>query len=395
MKDYQTYMGHETWWNSFRMHLKMYKNILIILLILDVCLVGYLFSRNSTHMTIVKSVFSNSLKAVGKFATGDVAKDTFFDYLHTQGKFLVQNFWLYLALLVSIPLIGYPFCMAYFRKRAKKQSQSEYIRGAKLHPVEEINSKVRKSISKIRFALGDLSIPIKSEVFHTGVVGSTGSGKTYSYFAPLIANLMQKSERGIIHCAKGEFTARFLKYEDAASCGNLIYNPLDTRSVRWTVFNDIFDVTDIDRVVHRLIPNRKNVRDPSWDNGARDILTGLLHHANETGRTSNKELWEIFTSTIPEKLEMLIKTDHGSQARDHLADPASKMAQSYNSIFMLHIAAFRYMQDGDFTISSWLENENQAGFIFLMNNPKFEDTLRPALTLFTCTDQQIVSPHTT
>ena len=51
MKEYQTYMGHETWWNSFRMHLKMYKNIFIILFILDICLVSYLFSRNETHMT--------------------------------------------------------------------------------------------------------------------------------------------------------------------------------------------------------------------------------------------------------------------------------------------------------------------------------------------------------
>ena len=382
MKEYQTYMGHETWWNSFRMHIKMYKNIFIILFILDICLVGYLLSRNANHMNIAKTVVSNSLEAAGQFATGDVTKDAFFNYLQTQSKLIVQKSWFYLALLVSIPLLGYPLCMAYFQKRAKTQSQTEFIRGAKLFTVEEINQSIKKSKAEIRFKLGNLSIPRKLDVYHTGIVGSTGSGKTYSYFAPLIANLMEESERGIIHCAKGEFTSRFLKYEDSVSSGNLVYNPLDKRSVRWTVFNDIVDITDIDRVSHRLIPNRRNVRDPSWDNGARDILTGLLHYAHETGQTSNRRLRDIFTSPITEKLEMLKKTDFGAHGRDHLADPASKMAQSYNSIFMLHIDAFRYMQDGDFSISSWVRNKNQAGFIFLMNNPRFEDTLRPALTLF-------------
>jgi type IV secretory pathway TraG/TraD family ATPase VirD4 len=59
------------------------------------------------------------------------------------------------------------------------------------------------------------------------------------------------------------------------------------------------------------------------------------------------------------------------------------MAQSYNSVFMLYINALQYMPDGDFSISEWLESgSDRPGFIFLMNNPRFEDTLRPSLSLF-------------
>ncbi|MEW6440652.1 MAG: type IV secretion system DNA-binding domain-containing protein [bacterium] len=61
--------------------------------------------------------------------------------------------------------------------------------------------------------LGQIPIPKDVDTYHFFVVGATGSGKTYSYFAPLIAALMEKGEKGIIHCAKGEFTARFYNHE--------------------------------------------------------------------------------------------------------------------------------------------------------------------------------------
>jgi type IV secretory pathway TraG/TraD family ATPase VirD4 len=127
----------------------------------------------------------------------------------------------------------------------------------------------------------------------------------------------------------------------------------------------------------------RNIRDPNWENGARHILIGLLHYAHASGRTSNQDLWNISIAPISDKLSWLKSTTYGAQGSHHLTDPASKMAQSYNSVFMLYINALQYLPDGDFSISEWLEaGDSRPGFIFLMNNPRFEDTLRLSLSLF-------------
>jgi len=380
MSKYQTYMGHETWWNSLRMNMKMYKNIFTILLVLDVLLVGYLLTENQASLFTVKEIIGQSIAATGQWFNNEISRDGYFHYLYTLLRHGTSELRLPLAVFCCFLVLGFPVATGIFRKRAKNYGDRKFVRGARLKSINEINRSIKRRKEVTRFRLGGVRFTEQGEVYHTAVIGSTGCGKTSGYFAPLIAHLMARGEKGIIHCSKADFTSRFFEYENA--CGiNLLFNTLDKRSIKWTVFNDIRDVTDIDRVAHMMIRMQPHRRDPSWDNGARDILTGLLHYAYENDRTSNADLWEIFTSPIRSKLEMLGSTEKGAQGRDHLLDPDSKQAHGYNSVFMLHISAFRYMEDGEFCIRKWLEEET-PGFIFATNNTSYEDTVRPALSLF-------------
>jgi type IV secretory pathway TraG/TraD family ATPase VirD4 len=379
----ETYIGHETWWNAIRMELKMHENIVKLLALVTLLLVAGLILASQRDAAAMVLVTRNLWDASSQYVNGIVSGQEYVGYLKLQLTAAGRELWYYPLILIFFPIAAYPACLRYFRRKAKEHSTTEYIRGARLVPVSELNRKIRDSGEKIRLRLGEILIPRSLDTFHFGVVGATGSGKTYSYFAPLVAALMEQREKGIIHCAKGEFTARFYNYEGALPETNLIYNPLDSRSLRWTIFNDISDVTDIERVAHRLIPVDRNIRDPNWENGARHILIGLLHYAHASGRTSNQELWNISIAPITDKLSWLKSTTYGAQGSHHLTDPASKMAQSYNSVFMLYINALQYLPDGDFSISEWLESgDSRPGFIFLMNNPRFEDTLRPSLSLF-------------
>jgi len=70
LKDnYDTFMSHETWWNEFRMTLKMYKNVCIILLTVDLFLVGLLLdldkNKSGTLFTIAKNSFEATVKWFG------------------------------------------------------------------------------------------------------------------------------------------------------------------------------------------------------------------------------------------------------------------------------------------------------------------------------------------
>ena len=382
LKDnYDTFMGHETWWNEFRMTLKMYKNICIILLTVDFFLVGMLLDLDKNKSFTLFTIAKNSFEATVKWFGSEVSNEFVVNYLKLQAQNLIAEMWMYIFLLIMIPLIMFPLIMKYFSKRAKTQEEDDFVRGARLCSPQEINRNMKKRKEHVRFKLGDLAITKEIENLHTCIVGSPGSGKTHSYFAPLVSNLMQQQCKGIINCTKGDFTSRFLHYE-SGKYQNLIFNPLDDRTLKWTVFNDLEDVTDIERIAYRLIPIRYDLKDPSWDNGARQILIGLLHFAYKNRKTKNSDFYEIFTSTISDKKGMLSDTDYGRPGLSHYANPTSKQAQSYDSVLNLYINAFQYMQDGSFSIRKWLDSENKKGFIFLLNNPKFEDTLRPALSLF-------------
>ena len=296
--------------------------------------------------------------------------------------YLLRECGAYMALALFLPVGIYPLWLVFFRWGAKEQNKTELVRGPESITVKSYNKELRKEGAPVRFHMGKLAFPKKIETYHTVVIGGTGSGKTQNVFVPAIVSCLEQNQTGIVHCSKGDFTRRLFNYENGFdSTQNRLYNPLDPRSVKWTIFNDLLDIMDIDRVAKQLIPERANDRDPNWMAGARDILTGLLHAAHLLKRTRNEELRDIFNADLKTKAHLLRQTPHGAKALNHIGNPDSKMSQSYNSIFLLFVRAFDVLEDGPFSINQRLDDDDK-GFVFLMNNPKYEDTLRPCLALF-------------
>ena len=80
---------------------------------------------------------------------------------------------------------------------------------------------------------GVLSLPPSTETKHTLAVGATGSGKS-QLIAQYIEQVIRRGDRAVILDLKGEFTSFF--YRPGV---DMILNPLDERSIKWSIVNDI------------------------------------------------------------------------------------------------------------------------------------------------------------
>ncbi|MDR2104981.1 MAG: type IV secretion system DNA-binding domain-containing protein, partial [Deferribacteraceae bacterium] len=72
---------------------------------------------------------------------------------------------------------------------------------------------------------------------------------------------------------------------------DIIFNPLDKRSVYWNFFDEITSPIDVDAIGYALIPDAKGVgQDPFWHNAARDVFTGMINYLYRNNKRNYREL---------------------------------------------------------------------------------------------------------
>ncbi|MEY4504637.1 MAG: hypothetical protein RL154_933 [Pseudomonadota bacterium] len=251
--------------------------------------------------------------------------------------------------------------------KSEKALADEFVSGSKL--ITEKEMKAQTISQKAEFKIGSIHIPVKNEVTHFFIPGASGRGKTQA-LKPIIAKAkMRAGVKGIIHHIKGDWTSEF--YLPAK--GDLIFNPMDKRSLKWTIFNDIDDVIDIENFGKWAIPDLPN-KDPFWQNSARLIFTACLKKCFFENKKTNADLKHLVSLNM-ENLAL----EFGS-IDEQAAELASKR-DSYLT-FVTYVSWMVFLEDGDFSVRTWVQNENQSGFIFVANQPKFAEIFKPVLSLF-------------
>ena len=200
----------------------------------------------------------------------------------------VQNRKYIIALLCSFGVyIVYPLIVLYFRSRAETQANKAHIRGTQLIDAKEYLKQVAKRKEVTDLPLGIVKMPVDAESKHLVVVGKTGCGKTNS-INQIIERIRDRGERGIIYDSKGDYLSSF--YDPRT---DLIFNPLDRRTLKWSLFNDIRIRPDIDAVANSQIPPPSDREIPFWRNSARGIFAGCLHFLKNEANTTNRDIWEL------------------------------------------------------------------------------------------------------
>ncbi len=227
-----------------------------------------------------------------------------------------------------------------------------------------------------RLMLDRVPIPKKVECEHFFFCGRPGVGKTVA-MSQIISQIEEIDGKAIIYDFKGDYVQRF--YQPGR---DLIFNPLDIRSVGWSLFNEVSTVMDIDAIAHSLIPPAQQ-NDPFWNDAARDVFSGILRYLFLCGRTKNSDIWELASSPISVISELLAGTPGAERGYVYIQDASGKMALSVHAVMMQFAKAFEFMTDADgsFSIKSWLE-DGKPGFIFITSYADIKDTLKPILSLF-------------
>lgn len=359
------YKGFQILGSETKMKAKMHGYTLLVLFLVQAGLFLYLFNERFPES---KAVFF-----LNYFLHWLLSKNEEWEI-----KAMVQVFfWAKRYFFLTLPVyLGYPlFLLTYFIK-SKKAAEKRHVRGAKLIEVSELNKAIKKSGERTHLRLGEVGLPVTAEVKHVLCVGRPGSGKTVC-LSGAISQIGADGGKGIIYDYKGDFLSHFYNSER-----DLIFNPLDSRSVNWNLFADIKSVMDVDSIAASLIPENPQVNDPFWTNTPRDLFAGILRYCIYSGRRTNADIWSVVCSPIEELSEMLKATPGAEAAAIHIADPKEKTAKTIHSSLMQYAKSFVYMKnDGDFSLSDWIVNGN-PGFIFVTSSANNQEALRPVISLF-------------
>lgn len=255
--------------------------------------------------------------------------------------------------------------MKTIKRKSDDLGKSEFIRGAKLVDEKE-QIKNTKHIDSV-FSFGSVPIPHMSIFSHLLIIGSSGAGKTQLLKKNVYKAVKKQLGKNLIHDIKGDWTSELYSVER----GDMIFSPMDVRSVKWTVWNDIHDVLDIKNFCDWVVPDVPGV-DPFWRQSARAILESIMLYLWDNELITNAEIKRLVNLPGEELAELLEGIGRGSSF--------AKKNDSYMTLQSLMVF-IDFLEDGNFSIREFVTSD-KPGNLFLLNNEKSEALMRPVLSLF-------------
>jgi len=381
LKDYKVpyrFKGFEYVFNNLSMTLKMYKTIISFILLICFIINTALFLL--FHFNAVTGFFNYSFDV---FADGDFFAP-FVAFFYLVKFYFVKTFFLYI-LELPIVLFFYPRILKYFKEKSENIVEDKFLRGTQILDEKNYITLLNKETAaeKQPLTFGDIKIPRKVENRHFLLIGRPGTGKTQT-INQIIEKLRQRGEKAIIYDVKGDYLSYF--YDSKT---DYIFNPLDSRSCGWNLFNEIETAADVDSIATSLIP--PSVGDGKfWVDAARDVFSAILHYLIKTQQTTMSDLFIHVSYSEAQLLELMqsaVENDNLEIAKRALAylqgfSQGSKVASDVLSTMRQYTNSFYYVKhlENNFSIKKWL-NEDESSFLFVTNYSNIKDTLKPILSL--------------
>lgn len=251
-------------------------------------------------------------------------------------------------------------------KFGKTNNEERIEEGTVLLSAEEYQRKLKNKKSDIE--VGNVNIPKDSEVQHTLLAGSPGSGKS-QLIHQIIRQIIAKDDLAIIIDPKAEF----VEYHYREGIDDLICN-FDKRTKCWSPKLDLTDEVAFETFAAAIIEESKP--DSYWSDSARAMLVEALKIAQHK-QISFKEMVHILTNS---DLETLSKWFEGSEI---ISDFASEKTIS-NTLRQLKnkIRHFKHLPESSepFSLNQWLSNhlsEGKGGCLFLPIPENHKESIMP------------------
>ena len=292
-------------------------------------------------------------------------------------------------------LAGIAVFVAVFWVRGRGLTQKRRIRGAELVTAPQLRRRVfplHKRAWRLMapsagkpYEIAGVPFPKRAETQHTIVSGTTGAGKTV-LIADLVQQIRARGERCVIYDKMGSYTQSFFDPDR-----DVLLNPLDARSPRWSPFLEARNPRDFDMMAAALIPQQRDSVDPFWVTAARQLFANGAAVLWQQGVTENRSLVDHLLKT---ELTALAEAMEGTVAQS-IVDPENpKTALSVRAMLTAHLGALEFLPDSGkpFSIRDWIgnkdgqqdgqkedqENDTKAsgGFLFLTSRGDQHASLR-------------------
>lgn len=364
----RSFEGYEVTMNGVKMSIKMYLTIACSLALVGLAMIVY---HNIRHFGEIWEQYPSILL----MALRTNNRESFIQALYLVPKILLLSKQVVIAVGIGF-IPAFMLSVHFFKSQAIKHRNSEYLRGAQIIPVSQIKRKML--FKKKNVPIGELRATFKDETAHFCIIGKTRSGKSMA-LKRAYHHLKKQGQRIVVYENKGDYLP---SYYDPQT--DVIFCPVDKRSIQWSIWNDTKTVMDIDQVIcWSLIPKEQH-ENPFWGNAAREVLRAGLYYLFRKNQdmVTNAQIYKFFTSG-PEHIATCISNiPEGKAAYEMISDPQSKQTQGVISTLINYITCLKYIkdQDGDFSVRDWIRKEG-PGTLFIMNNAYTKDILKPLLTL--------------
>ena len=197
----------------------------------------------------------------------------------------------------------------------------------------------------------------EAETLHTIVSGTTGSGKTV-LISDLVEQIRERGERCIVYDKMGSYTETFFDEKR-----DVLLNPMDKRSPRWSPFLEARTDRDFDTMAHALIPRQKDTADPFWITTARQLFSRGAAVLWKQGETRNRVLVDLLLKT---ELRELAEAMAGTTTQSIIDPDNPKTALSVRAMLTANIGTMDLLPDegAAFSIREWIERDGE-GSLFL------------------------------
>lgn len=252
-----------------------------------------------------------------------------------------------------------------------RQHDVKRMRGARLDRAFYLNWANRKLNQGHhdwpRLGVDGVRIPLKKEVEHTLLCGSTGTGKSTLLYH-WVNTVRKRKQRAIILDPGGEFAQRFYRE------GDVILNPFDVRFPGWSIFNEMRHASDADRLSKSIVPDISG-DNQEWNHYAQALVCDLL--TSMSGQNDHDQ--ERFLSMLTCGSKAML-TDYlaGQPSQALLEDGVEKMFGSVRAIVGTYVRPYTRTPLGTFSIRDWVKDEG-ASCLFLTFADAQLQSMKPLL----------------
>lgn len=194
--------------------------------------------------------------------------------------------------------------------------------------------------------IGPVALPPQAETTHCMVAGATGSGKSLA-INRMFQAVVQRVQPAVVVDPGGGLLERFYSPER----GDVILNPLDSRSHSWDLFSEIEGPWDCPRLAASLCPSGGSESSKEWSGYAQALLNALLARMTDG---NVQELVRLATAADSQELAAYVQ---GKPAAALCAKGADKMLASVRAILGVRLAPWEFMPTDrpTFSFRTWLQ----------------------------------------
>jgi hypothetical protein len=253
------------------------------------------------------------------------------------------------------------------------KNSSQVFLGTHIRGSEIVNAGILKRRTHHRkqrqITLAQVPIPSKIETLHFLIGGRTGTGKTVAIME-MLRGIISRGDRVIITDPNGDFLSHFFKK------GDLILNPFDRRGEGWSIFNELNSTYDHERYAKSVIPPARSSQDSEWHGYAQLLFAETTKRLFSEQRYKTQELAEWLTLKPAQELATFLS----NTAAAGLFDPGAMKALASTRFIITHfLAPHQYLKEGNFSLKSWLKDEN-GGNLYITWREDMAEALRPLIS---------------